>query len=88
MKAKVYLRVAENPSRRTPFKVAASATPTPQPLRHGSGYNERDLHTLSFALVLDIPDELLKPADWPTVEVQITPNDTTRIPIEVEVAPA
>lgn len=85
MRTKVFMRLARNPTGRTTFKVAASASPNPAPLTVGS-YPERQLHTLHFALVLDVPDELLRPADWPVLELALDPLLTERLPITVEAA--
>lgn len=88
MKAQVYMRLARNPGGRTSFKVAASPTPNHSPLTIGSSGYERHLHTLQFALVLDVPDELLRPSGWPVIEVELDPLLTERLPIEVEPADA
>lgn len=37
-------------------------------------------------LALNVPDELLKPAGWPVVEVVLGPDMLERIPIEAEPA--
>lgn len=86
MKAKVYMRIARNtsPYRRTAFKVDAAFKPNPRPLTNGSGHSEEQLHTLHFALELDVPDELLSPAKWPVIEVALDPTLTERVPVTVE----
>jgi hypothetical protein len=83
VKTKVYMRVARktSPWQRTPFKVDASTGPNPRPLV-GSG--DEPLHTLHFAIELDIPDELLSPAKWPVIEVVLGPDLVEQVPIEIE----
>lgn len=81
MKMKVYVRLARdtNSWAKTRVKVDASPTPKARPLKGATG----DLHTVHFALELDIPDEMLSPAKWPVIEVSV--GDTpVQIPIEVE----
>jgi hypothetical protein len=86
VKTKVYMRVARktSPWQRTPFKVDASTSPNPRSLTTGSGHTEQQLHTLHFALELDIPDELLSPAKWPVIEVALGPDLVEQVPIEIE----
>jgi len=83
MKTKVYMRVARNtsPWRRTPFKVDASVNPNPRALQGSDG---EQLHTLHFALELDIPEELLTPAKWPVVQLALEETLVERVPLEVE----
>lgn len=89
MKTKVYMRLAKNtPSGRSRYKVDASPNPNPRPLTIGFGRSERELHTLHFALELDIPEELLSPAKWPVVEIQLSPDLVQQVPIAVEPAEA
>ena len=88
MKARVYVRIARTQRARDGWKVDASMNPTPRPLVMGNNaFGQEDLHTLAFALNLDIPDELLKPATWPTIEVSLPLEAAQRVPIEVEVEP-
>jgi hypothetical protein len=84
MQLKVYMRIARTPRARDGFKVDASTSPNPRALTMGQGQWSEALHTVRFALTLDIPNELLRPADWPVIEVQIPTAE--RIPIEVEVS--
>lgn len=86
MKFKVYLRFARTPRAREGFKVDASPNANPNPLAMGQGAYAEALHTVRFALVLDIPDELLRPAAWPVIEVEV--RDGERIPIEIEAVPS
>jgi hypothetical protein len=81
MKAKVYMRLARdgNPWAKTRIKVDASTSPKATPLTGAQG----QLHTLHFALELDVPDELLSPAKWPVVEVSLG-ETPVQVPIEVE----
>ena len=85
MKTKVYVRLARdrNPWAKTPVKVEAHTKPKAQPLRGANG----PLHTIHFALELDIPDELLAPARWPVIEVSLDEATAAQVPIEVDPTP-
>ena len=79
MKAKIYLRVAKNPSGRTPLRVDASAKPTYRPLTTSIG---DPLPTLSFAVMLNIPDEAFRRAEQVIAEIDV-PEDLVAIAAEV-----
>jgi hypothetical protein len=80
---KVFVRLARTPRARDGFKVEASTNPNPQPLKIGSYGSETALHTLRFALVVDVPDEMLKPAGWPVIEVALPEDLVEQLPVEV-----
>jgi hypothetical protein len=81
---RAYVRLARKSGdwRGKSYVVDAAAEPNPRPLTQGSIPYQRQLHTIHFALDINVPDELLKPADWPTVTVNL--EDAEQIPIEVE----
>ena len=71
MKAKIYLRVAKGP-RGT--RVTASPTPNYVPLTAGSGYDQRNLPTAMFSLVLNIPEDKFREAERVMAELDIPPG--------------
>lgn len=81
MKTKVYVRFARYRYARSGFYVDASPTPKPGALVNPSG---GELHTLCFAVSLDIPDELLEPAKWPVVELELAEGIVERPPLTLE----
>jgi hypothetical protein len=79
---RAYVRVARKLRwKDSPFMVEASTTPNPRPLTQGTGRTVVQLHTLHFALELRLPEEILDPAKWPTVTVEV--QTAEQIPIEV-----
>ena len=82
MKAKVHLRIAKNPTGRTPFKVHASTKPDYRPLTTGSAFEPKSLPTLAFAIVLDIPDDAFKQAERVLAEITV-PAEIVAIAAEV-----
>lgn len=88
MKVKVYLRLARTMRARDGWKVEANTSPNPRPLTMGQGQWAEPLHTLHFALLLTIPEQLLRPAQWPVVEIELPDSVIEQIPEEIEpVAP-
>lgn len=89
MKAKVYLRVAKHPhGRNASFKVHASTKADARPLTAGSGFSERALPTIAFAVVVNIPDEAFKAAEQVLAEIDV-PADLLAVAggdVEVEAA--
>lgn len=83
MKTKIYVRVARSPRFRRGHKIDAAMTYNPQPLTVGTGYSETAIHTAFFALTMEVPDELLRPADLPTVDLGLLAVDraTTVTPV-------
>lgn len=78
MKSRIYVRVAKHHRFRRGQRVETSMTYNPNALTvGGSTYDETPVHTVFFALDFDTPDELLKPASVPTVDIG---------PIDVELA--
>lgn len=82
MKVKVYMRLARDRNARDGWRVEATLKANARSLRDAQG---DDLHTIRWAQEIDVPDELLTPAKWPTVEVTITSDLAAQIPVEVEV---
>jgi hypothetical protein len=85
---KLYVRLARTPRARDGWKVEATTSPNPRALTVGQGAYSAPVHTLRFALLLDVPDHLLRPADWPVIEVEVPDEAVGRIPVEVEVLPS
>jgi hypothetical protein len=57
---KVYMRVGDHPEARdVPYKVAASVNPNYTPLKVGSGFSERYLPTVMFAVEFEIPESMM-----------------------------
>lgn len=84
MKVRAYVRVAKNTrGARTPYKVDASPTAKAHPLAQGAGVYERPLHTVHFALDIELPDGIFDPKEWPVVEVVVPPETVERIAVEV-----
>jgi hypothetical protein len=86
---RTYVRVARKQGNYhgSPYVVDANTTPNPRSLTKGAGsFREQQLHTLHFALDLNIPDELLSPAKWPVIEVHV--DTAEQVPIEIEVPAA
>jgi hypothetical protein len=87
VKVKVYMRLARNDQvgqwSAHAWKVAASTKPNPRALTMGQGSSERELHTEHFVLELDVPEEMFKPAQWPTIAVDLSPMLPIQ-PIEVQ----
>lgn len=81
MKAKIYMRLARSPRARDGWKVEATTSPNPRAIVMGS--DSEPLHTIHFALELTIPDHLLKPAQWPVVEIELPDGVVTQIPDEI-----
>lgn len=71
MKITTYIRVAQGGKKG--FRVDASNTPNPQPLKIAGGYNRPDefLPTVSFAVNFDIPEELFNQAETIIGEINI-----------------
>lgn len=82
MRVSVYMRLAKDRNARTGWRVDASMQPKHDALQGTSG---ESLHTLRFVEQLEVPDALLKPAGWPIIEVQLTPDGATQVPIEVTI---
>lgn len=72
-KTTIYLRVARKEGGRTPYKVEASNEPNHVPLLVKGGYNKPDyyLPTISFGVVLNIPDELFDQAGNIVAEINV-----------------
>ena len=81
MKVVAYLRVAEGP--RGP-RVEASTKPNHAPLTTGTGWKEKVLPTVAFALQLDVPDELINQAEQVIAELEI-PKEQAQIAADVKV---
>lgn len=82
---RVYMRLARKPhtTAGTLFRVDASLKPNPNPLTIGSGRSERELHTVRFAVDLQVPDGLFNPKDWPTVVLELAESAADKLPIAV-----
>lgn len=84
MKAKLYVRAARHQRYRRGYRVDTSLTHNPDPLTVGVGYAEESVHTVHFVLNVHIPDELLRPAALPQVDVIIDADLTTVVAPVVE----
>jgi hypothetical protein len=69
VKARVHLRIAKGPRG---ARVAATAKPNLHPLYDSQGVNSKPLPTVSFAVDLNIPDELFKQAEHVIAEIDVT----------------
>lgn len=79
MNTKIYMRVAAHPDGRdADYKVAASVRPNYSPLTVDTGYNERDLPTVAFAVELEIPEAMIFQAEQTLAEIQI-PEEAVEI---------
>lgn len=81
---RAYVRLARSPnSPRQPWKLEASTNPNPRPLTVGQGHSERELHTVRFAIDLDVDDSIFNPKDWPTVELELSEAAADKLAIAV-----
>ena len=71
MKDKVYLRVAK--TKRGKLRYTASTRPSNAPI--SEQYGDTFLPTISFALELDIPDELFKKAEQTIAKINLEAKD-------------
>ena len=84
MSVRVYMRLARTHyGARKRFKVDASLDPNPAPLTQGDGRAKRELHTVRFAIDLEVPPELFNPRDWPTISLELTEAAADKLPIAV-----
>jgi hypothetical protein len=79
MKVKLYVRIAQSRHARKGWRADASLTPNQASLTDGG----EALRTLRFAMEVDIAPELLAPAAWPVVEVELEEGEVTQIPLQV-----
>lgn len=72
MKVRTYIRVAKKaPGSRSPhYMLKANVTPSTEPLYSGP----EPLPTVSFAIDLDLPDEMFKTAERVIAEIVIPPE--------------
>jgi len=80
MRARIYLRLAKDRAARANWRVDAALNPNPRPLTTPSG---NALHTVNFALDIDMPDDLFQPQEWPTIAIELEPEAVHRVPDEV-----
>jgi hypothetical protein len=73
MKYPIYLRVAKTGSR-SGYKAAASTKPNNEPLNSGT-YHTEWYPTVSFGVVLEIPDELFNQAARMIAELNVKMKD-------------
>lgn len=78
MKAKIHLRIGKSTSGK--YVAEANARPNHSPLRDN---RKRDLPTVAFAIMLDIPDAAFKRAEQVIAEVRI-PEEDLQIAAEVK----
>jgi hypothetical protein len=79
MKLKTFLRVAKN---NKGFKVVAQTKPNYQPIMSSSACNTKPLPTVSFGVILDIPDECFKKAEEVVATIAV-PNEGVTINSEI-----
>ncbi len=73
MKAKIFLRVAKTETRNG-YKVSASTKPNNEPLNSGS-YGTVWYPTVSFAVDINLPDELFDQASKVIAELNVAMKD-------------
>lgn len=77
-RATCYLRIAKGPRG---VKFAATAKPSADPLRTGSGYQADSLPTRQIKLVLDLPEDFFGPDATVTVAV---PTEAAEVLVDVQ----
>jgi hypothetical protein len=88
VKVVLYVRVAHSNRFRLGYKAVAATSYNPDPItvgRPGGFEGEEKLHTAHFCLRIDVPDELLKPASIPTIEIELDPALVTTVTPAIEV---
>jgi hypothetical protein len=81
VKVRAHIRVGRNTqSARRPYRVDASASPNQMPLVSSTGHT---LPTVTFAIDLNIPDELFEQAQRVIAEITIPP-EAAQIAAEVK----
>jgi hypothetical protein len=80
VKRRVYLRFAIDRHARAGFRVDASPKAQPRPLVDA---RDNPLHTVRFAVDLDVPDSLLRPERWPVVNLQIGEGHVEQIAMTI-----
>jgi len=84
MKTRLYVRLARSRSSRTGWRVDAAMKPNPNPLTEGG---MKSLHTLHFALDLEMPQDIFDPRAWPSVQIRLDRDTIQQIPDEVIAVP-
>lgn len=78
---RVYLRVADDRNARRRARVAADLAPNPRPLTDNQG---EPLHTVCFALELEIPAAALDPRKWPAAAVKVDQDKVATVVVTIE----
>lgn len=80
MKRRIYIRYATDRSSRAGFRIDASSKAEARPLKDSRG---RALHTVRFAVDIEVPDSLLRPEQWPVVNLQLGEGHVDQIALTV-----
>lgn len=76
----VYLRLAPDRNARHRWRVEATPASNPRPLLNAAG---EPLHTLRTRLRVVVPDEMLRPQDWPTITVALDVGTGEQVPMTI-----
>lgn len=82
MKVRLYLRLARDRHARDGWRAHVALKPNHRSLTDTA---DQPLHTLRLALEIEVPDSLLRPTEWPKIEIVIPAELVERIPEEIHV---